>query len=191
MGKQDSFIKRITDIFISLIILAISSPIMLICMAAIRLESEGPAIFIQERMGKNCKPFNLYKLRGMVNNALSVGPELTQINDPRLTKTGKLFRRISIDEIPQFVNVLKGEMSVVGPRPEIMSIALKYNEFEKHVLDYKPGLTGYSQINGRQTLTPNERVTMEIEYYKNANFFSDLLIVIKTPFVILTNDGNI
>ncbi len=191
MGKQDSFIKRFTDFIISLIILIVSFPVMLICMAAIRLESEGPAIFIQERMGKNCKPFKLYKLRGMVNNALAVGPELTQINDPRLTTTGKLFRRMSIDEIPQFVNVLKGEMSVVGPRPEIMSIALKYDDYEKQVLNYKPGLTGYSQINGRQTLSPNERVLMEIEYYKNAGFWSDLLIVLKTPFVILSNDGNI
>lgn len=191
MGKQDSFIKRFTDIVISLIVLIVSAPIMLICMAAIKLESKGPAIFVQERMGKDCKPFKMYKLRGMINNALQYGPELTQVNDPRLTKTGKLFRRLSIDEIPQFVNVLKGDMSIIGPRPEIMSIASKYNDFERQVLKFKPGITGYSQINGRQLLTPNQRVTMEIEYYSKETFWSDLLILLKTPLVIITNEGNI
>ncbi len=191
MGKYNSFVKRITDIAISLIGLLISSPIMALCMIAIKLESDGPAIFVQERMGRNCKPFKMYKLRGMVNNALAVGPELTQINDPRLTLTGKLFRRMSIDEIPQLINVLKGEMSIVGPRPEIMSIASRYDAYEKKVLKYKPGLTGISQINGRQMLTPNQRVTMEIDYYEKADFWSDLFVVLKTPIVVFTNEGNI
>ncbi len=191
MGKQGSFIKRLTDIIISLIVLIISSPIMLLSMIAIKLESEGPAIFIQERMGQGCKPFKMYKLRGMVKNASEIGPVLTQENDPRLTKTGKLFRRLSIDEIPQFVNVLKGDMSIVGPRPEVMPIALQYDDYQKKVLDFKPGITGFSQVNGRQKLTPEERVKMEIEYYQKANFWTDLLIVLKTPLVIITNEGNI
>jgi len=191
MGKQGSFIKRFTDIIISLFVLIVTSPLMLICMIAIKLESKGPAIFIQERMGKDCKPFKMYKLRGMIDNATKYGPELTQIDDPRLTKTGKLFRRLSIDEIPQFFNVLKGDMSIVGPRPEIMSIASEYNDIEKQVLNFLPGITGFSQINGRQTLTPNQRVTMEIDYYKRATFFTDFMIVLRTPFVIITNEGNI
>lgn len=191
MGKHDSFIKRFTDIIISLIVIIITAPIMVVCMIAIRIESSGPAIFIQERMGKGCKPFRMYKLRGMVNNALDVGPELTQVNDPRLTNTGKLFRRMSIDEIPQLINVLKGEMSIVGPRPEIMSIALTYDDFQKKVLNYKPGLTGISQINGRQTLTPNQRVKMEIDYYEKATFWTDFIVVLKTPMVVFTNEGNI
>jgi len=191
MGKHDSFIKRLTDIIISLIVIIITAPIMVICIIAIKIESSGPAIFIQERMGKGCKPFRMYKLRGMVNNALEVGPELTQVNDPRLTKTGKLFRRMSIDEIPQLINVLKGDMSIVGPRPEIMSIALKYDDYQKKVLNYKPGLTGISQINGRQTLTPEQRVTMEIDYYEKATFWTDFVVVLKTPIVVFTNEGNI
>jgi len=191
MGNQDSIVKRLTDIIISVIALIMTAPLMVLCMIAIKLESKGPAIFVQDRMGKGNKPFKLFKLRGMVDNATKFGPELTQVNDPRLTFTGKLFRRLSIDEIPQFVNVLLGDMSVVGPRPEIMSIALQYNDFEKKVFDFKPGLTGFSQINGRQKLTPNQRVEMEIDYYAKATFWSDFLIMLKTPYVILSNEGNI
>jgi len=191
MGNEGSFIKRFSDIVISFCVLIISSPILLLAMAAIRIESPGPAIFIQQRAGKDGKPFKMFKLRGMVKNALEIGPNLTQMNDPRLTKTGKLFRRLSLDEIPQFFNVLNGTMSIVGPRPEIIDITETYTEEQKEVFRFKPGITGYSQINGRQLLTPEERTQMEINYYANATFFSDLLIIMKTPLVILTNEGNI
>jgi lipopolysaccharide/colanic/teichoic acid biosynthesis glycosyltransferase len=160
-------------------------------MIAIKIESDGPAIFVQERTGMNGKPFKMYKLRGMVKNALDIGPELTQINDPRLTKTGKLFRRLSIDEIPQFFNVLIGEMSFVGPRPEIPSITEKYSQSQKKIFKFKPGITGISQINGRQTLSPENRVAMEIEYYSRETFWSDLKIILKTPKVVISNEGNI
>ncbi|MFA6597376.1 MAG: sugar transferase [Ignavibacteriaceae bacterium] len=191
MGNEGSFIKRFSDIVISFCVLIVSSPILLLAMAAIRIESPGPAIFIQQRAGKDGKPFKMFKLRGMVKNALEIGPNLTQVNDPRLTKTGKLFRRFSLDEIPQFFNVLNGTMSIVGPRPEIIDITETYTEEQKAVFRFKPGITGYSQINGRQLLTPKERTQMEVNYYAKATFFSDLLIIIKTPLVILTNEGNI
>ncbi len=191
MGKQGSVIKRITDIFVSLFILVLTSPILLFVIIAIKLESQGPAFFLHERTGFKGKKFKLYKFRGMVNNALSIGPELTQVNDPRITKVGKFLRRTSIDEIPNFLNVLKGEMCLVGPRPEVTSITEKYNEFEKKVLDFKPGVTGISQINGRQMLTPQDRVKMEIDYYQHANFISDLSIFLKTFNVVFTNQGNI
>ncbi len=191
MGSNGSVIKRITDIVISLFVLIITSPILLLCMLAIKIESKGPAIFVQERMGKGYKPFKMYKLRGMVHNALEIGPELTQINDPRLTKTGKIFRRMSIDEIPQFLNVLKGDMSFVGPRPEIISITNTYTEKEKRIFDFKPGITGISQINGRQTLTPQERVKLELEYYPKATFWTDFKVVLHTPYVVISNEGNI
>lgn len=191
MGKNGSFLKRTTDILISAIILLISFPILILCIIAIKIESKGPAIFIQERTGLGDKPFRMYKLRGMVQNALEIGPELTQENDPRLTKTGKLFRRLSIDEIPQFYNVLIGDMSFIGPRPEIISITNKYTQEEKKIFQFKPGITGISQINGRQTLTPEKRIKMELEYYPKATFISDLLIAIKTPLIILSNEGNI
>lgn len=191
MGREGSIIKRISDIILSLFILTVTSPILLLAMAAIRIETPGAAIFIQLRAGKNGKPFKMFKLRGMVENALEIGPNLTQVNDPRLTKTGRFFRRISIDELPQFFNVLNGTMSIVGPRPEILDITNTYTEEQKKVFQFKPGITGFSQINGRQMLTPEERTQMEVAYYLRATFFSDLLILLKTPFVILTNEGNI
>lgn len=191
MGRNGSFLKRITDIIISVTVLLVSLPVLILCIIAIKIESKGPAIFIQQRNGLGDKPFRMYKLRGMVDNASDIGPELTQENDPRLTKTGRLFRRMSIDEIPQFYNVLVGDMSFIGPRPEILSITNKYTPEEKKIFQFKPGITGISQINGRQTLTPEKRILMELEYYPKATFMSDLLIAMKTPLVILSNEGNI
>ncbi len=191
MGTQNSFIKRLTDIIFSLIILIIFLPILLIAAVFIKIESKGNVFFLHERTGYKGKKFKLYKLRGMVNNALELGPGITQENDPRLTKTGKFLRRTSIDEIPNFINVIRGEMSIVGPRPDIFSITDNYTEEQRKVFDFKPGVTGISQINGRQRLTPEERVQMEINYYKNANFFSDLVVVLKTIGVIFNNKGNI
>ncbi len=127
----------------------------------------------------------------MVDNALDVGPEFTQPDDPRITRVGKFLRRTSIDEIPQLINVLKGEMSLIGPRPEIISITSGFDIKQKEVFKFKPGITGYSQINGRQKLSPDQRVKMEIEYYSKANFRSDLMIVTSTVKVILNNEGNI
>jgi lipopolysaccharide/colanic/teichoic acid biosynthesis glycosyltransferase len=191
MGKQNSFIKRLTDVLFSLFILLIFSPIILIAAFAIKVETDGPVFFLHERTGYKGKIFKLYKLRGMVKNALEIGPGLTQVNDPRLTKVGKILRRASIDEIPNFINVLKGEMCLVGPRPDITEITDCYSKEERVVLEFKPGVTGISQVNGRQTLTPSERVKMEINYYKNATFLSDLLIMIKTIKVVFNNRGNI
>ena len=162
MGKQGSWIKRFTDILLSILILILISPVLLFAIIAIKLESKGPAFFLHERTGYKGKKFQLVKFRGMVNNALSVGPELTQVDDPRITSVGKFLRRTSIDEIPNFINVLIGEMTVVGPRPDIPTITDKYNSEQQKIFDYKPGVTGISQINGRQMLTPDERIRMEL-----------------------------
>lgn len=191
MGKQGSLLKRITDIIISLFALIFSFPILLIVAIAIKLDSKGPVFFMHERSGKDGKPFRLYKFRGMVNNALEIGPELTQENDPRVTKVGRILRRTSIDEIPNFINVLKGEMSVIGPRPEILSITSDYSNYQRKVFHYKPGVTGISQVNGRQMLTPEERVNMEIDYYDRATFWSDLKVLLATVKVVFNNKGNI
>jgi lipopolysaccharide/colanic/teichoic acid biosynthesis glycosyltransferase len=191
MGKQGSIIKRFTDIIISLLSLAITSPIFLISAIAIRLESKGPVFFLHERTGLNGRPFKMIKFRGMIDNALSYGPGITQVNDPRITKVGRFLRRTSIDELPQLLNVLKGEMSIVGPRPEILSLTSKYSEEHKKVFKYVPGITGYSQINGRQLLTPEQRTEMELDYYNNETFWSDLNIVLKTFSVVITNKGNL
>lgn len=191
MGKQGSFLKRFTDILISIIVLLISLPFFIIAMIAIKLDSKGPVFFIHERTGYKGKPFRMIKFRGMIDNALAFGPELTQENDPRITRVGKILRRTSFDEVPQFINVLKGDMSIIGPRPEIISITNTYNEYQRKVFDFKPGITGISQINGRQKLTPEQRTKMEIEYYEKENFWSDLKIIFKTFAVVLTNEGNI
>ena len=191
MGKQGSFIKRITDNVLCVLLLIISFPIFIISAIAIKLDSEGPVFFVQERTGLGGKSFKIYKFRGMVNNALEIGPELTQPNDPRITRVGKFLRRTSIDELPQLINVLKGEMSLIGPRPEIISITSNFDSRQKEVFKFKPGITGYSQINGRQKLSPEQRVKMEIEYYSKSNFWSDLMIVTSTIKVILNNEGNI
>lgn len=191
MGKHGSFIKRCTDIAISIFLLIISLPILIIIVIAIKLDSKGPVFFVQDRTGLDGKPFKMIKFRGMVNNAMEIGPELTQKNDPRITRVGKILRRTSLDEIPQMINVLKGDMSLVGPRPEITSITSKYNNEQREVFVFKPGITGYSQINGRQLLSPDKRVKMEVEYYSKANFWSDFLIAISTFKVILSNEGNL
>jgi lipopolysaccharide/colanic/teichoic acid biosynthesis glycosyltransferase len=191
MGKQGSLIKRLTDVLISILVLLFTFPVLLISAIAIRLESKGPALFIQERTGLQGKKFKMYKFRGMIDNALAYGPELTQVDDPRITKVGKFLRRTSIDEIPNFINVLLGEMSIIGPRPEIISITWGYSLEQKKVFQFKPGITGYSQINGRQLLSPEERVRMEIEYYKNENFLHDILLLFHTIKVVITNKGNI
>jgi lipopolysaccharide/colanic/teichoic acid biosynthesis glycosyltransferase len=191
MGKQGTFIKRFTDILISIFTLLLTAPIMLAAAIAIKLDSRGPVIFSHERSGYNGKKFKMYKLRGMVENALEIGPELTQENDPRITRVGKILRRTSIDELPQFVNVIKGDMSIIGPRPEVVSITNNYTPDQQEIFNFKPGITGYSQINGRQKLTPEQRVKMEINYYNQANFWSDLKIVFETIKVIESNHGNI
>ncbi len=191
MGRQGSWVKRITDILLSIIILLITSPILLLSIIAIKFESKGPAFFLHERTGYKGKIFKLVKFRGMVDNALHVGPELTQINDPRITKVGKFLRRTSIDEIPNFINVLKGEMTIVGPRPDIPTITNKYTEQQRKIFNFKPGVTGISQINGRQMLTPDQRIKMELDYYKNADFYSDLVVFFKTFIIVFSNEGNI
>lgn len=191
MGKQGSFLKRFTDILISIITLIITSPIFLLSAIAIKLDSKGPVFFLHERTGLNGKPFKMIKFRGMIDNALSYGPGITQVNDPRITKVGKFLRRTSIDELPQLINVLKGEMSIIGPRPEIISITSTYSKEHQRVFDFLPGITGISQINGRQTLTPEQRNEMEIEYYGSETFLKDLKIFLLTFWVIITNKGNI
>ena len=191
MGKQGSFIKRFSDIIISTISLIIISPVFLLTAIFIKLESKGPIFFLHERTGLNGKPFKMIKFRGMIENALDLGPGITQKNDPRITKVGKLLRRTSIDELPQLINVLMGEMSIIGPRPEITSITAEYSESQKTVFNFLPGITGISQINGRQTLTPEQRTEMEINYYSNESFLGDLKIFFITFWVIISNEGNI
>jgi len=191
MGRQGSSLKRITDIIISLFTLILFSPILLFTALAIKIDSKGPVFFLHERTGLKGKPFKMIKFRGMIDNALLHGPGITQLNDPRITRVGKFLRRTSIDELPQIFNVLKGEMSIIGPRPEITSITSTYSKEHQRVFDFLPGITGISQIKGRQTLTPEQRNEIEIAYYSNETFWEDLKIFVITFWVIITNKGNI
>lgn len=191
MGRTGSLIKRLTDIILSSLALILSSPVLLIAVIAIKLESKGNAFFIQDRTGLGGKPFKMIKLRGMIDGAEQLGPDFTQKDDPRLTKVGKVLRRTSIDEIPQAINVLLGDMSIVGPRPELTKITDQFTPEQREVFNFKPGITGISQINGRQSLSPEERVVMEVAYYRDATFWSDLNIILRTPKVVITNEGNI
>jgi undecaprenyl phosphate N,N'-diacetylbacillosamine 1-phosphate transferase len=191
IGKKESNIRRIVDIIISSLVLIITFPILLIAAIAIKIESPGPALFIHERTGQDGKKFKMVKFRGMVSNALEIGPVLTQENDPRLTRVGKFLRRTSIDELPNFFNVLTGSMTIIGPRPEMPTITENYTNQQREIFSFKPGVTGYSQVNGRQRITPEQRVQMEIDYYKNSNAWTDLKIFFKTFKVVINNDGNI
>jgi undecaprenyl phosphate N,N'-diacetylbacillosamine 1-phosphate transferase len=188
---SNSFLKRFFDLLLSTIALTLAFPVLLISAIAIRLESKGSPFYKQLRAGKDNIPFEVYKLRTMIKDADKVGPILTQENDPRVTKVGWFLRRTALDELPQIFNVLKGEMSLVGPRPEVVEIVADYDDYQMQVLNYRPGLTGIVQVNGRAALPIPEKLRMDVEYYKDATFWSDLMIILKTPWTLITNEGNI
>jgi len=191
MGYSNSGFKRLVDLALGAVAAVIVSPFLLISIIAIKLETKGPAFFLQARSSRGDGLFKVYKLRTMVKDAPKVGPALTQAADPRITRVGKFLRRTSIDELPQVFNVLKGDMSLVGPRPEIPSITSTYSPELKKVLDYKPGITGISQISGRAALEIDPKIRMEIAYQEKATFWSDFMIMVKTPKALLTNEGNV
>jgi len=191
MGAPNSYIKRITDIIIAAFLAILTFPILLFSIILIKIESRGSAFFLQERAGMKGKSFKIFKLRTMVNGAEKKGPLLTQENDPRITKLGRFLRRFSIDEFPQFYNILLGQMSIIGPRPEVMPIVKTYTNHQKQILNYKPGLTGYVQVNGRAEPSVEEKIDMDLNYYKTESFLSDFYILIKTIKIVINNDGNV
>jgi exopolysaccharide biosynthesis polyprenyl glycosylphosphotransferase len=174
------YVKPIFDILVSLIILIILSPIVLIIALLIRMDSKGPVIFRQDRVGKDGKVFEIYKFRTMDvdSNPYSVNP-LDQ-NDPRITKIGKFLRKISFDEIPQLFNVLKGNMSLVGPRPEMPFIVEQYNEIQRERLRVLPGITGLWQLSGDRKKAIHENMDYDLYYIQNVSFFMDIAILIET-----------
>ena len=194
------FVKRLIDIVFGALGLVLSAPVVLLAGIAIRLESEGPAIFVQVRAGENGKPFRVYKLRTMYNGAeqrvaevLALnpleGPVYKIPNDPRITRVGRILRRWSIDELPQFWNVLKGDMSLVGPRPEELWVVEKYTDEQRKRLAFKPGLTGPMQVNGRGSLSFDERLKLELEYMQNYSPLKDLQILLRTIAAVFTGKG--
>lgn len=175
------FRKRLFDIFISLPAIVLLSPIFLIVLIGVAL-SRGPVIFKQERAGKGGKPFIFYKFRTMRADVDPFGPSPKSGDDPRLTKVGKFLREYSLDELPQLFNVLKGDMSIVGPRPLYLEQIKEWNDRQKKRLLVKPGITGLAQISGRGELTREEKLELDVRYVENACLWLDLKIIFITIF---------
>jgi len=174
------FWKRIFDICISLPVVIILLPVFVVIWAAIRISSKGPAIFKQERAGKGGVPFMFYKFRTMKADVDPFGPSPKSSEDPRLTKVGMFLREYSLDELPQLFNVLKGDMSIVGPRPLYISQMAEWNERQKKRLLVKPGLTGLAQIQGRGELTREEKLELDVKYVETTGLLTDMKIILST-----------
>jgi lipopolysaccharide/colanic/teichoic acid biosynthesis glycosyltransferase len=172
--------KRLLDIVLSLPTVVILLPVFVVIAVAIKLSSKGPVIFKQQRAGKDGKPFVFYKFRTMMLDAKPFGASPKSGDDPRLTRTGKLLREYSLDELPQLFNVLKGDMSIIGPRPLYVSQIAEWNERQKKRLLVKPGLTGLAQISGRGELTREEKLELDVKYVETAGFWLDLKIILAT-----------
>lgn len=188
-------VKRFLDIILSFLGIVILSPVFLFTAAAIKLDSPGEIIFKQQRIGLNGKVFNIYKFRSMCVGAEKTGTgQYSFKGDPRVTKVGKVIRALSIDELPQFFNILKGEMSIIGPRPTLTYHPWKFedytNEQKKRFL-VRPGVTGLAQINGRKDISWDKRIEYDIEYIENMSFFNDFKIFFKTIIKILMRADNI
>ena len=185
-------VKRLFDVVVSALALLILGIPMLLLMPVIRADSPGPAIFRQERLGKGGKPFVFYKYRTMQMDAERDGPQWARAHDVRCTKLGRLLRRGHIDELPQLVNVLRGEMSLVGPRPER---ACFYQEFERYIrgfsqrLQVTPGITGWAQINGGYELLPEEKILFDMEYIRHRSVMFDIRCLLGTVRVVFRHDG--
>jgi len=173
--------KRGVDILISLWALIILIPVMIIVFLWIKFESKGSAIFVQKRVGRNGSVFHMYKFRSMEANAVTNGPHFTKVNDSRITNSGKFIRRTSLDELPQLFNVLMGDMSLVGPRPNVPVQRDEYTEDEWTKRNtVHPGITGLAQATLRSEATPEERTRLDLEYVEQASFIFDIKIILLT-----------
>ncbi len=186
---EKTFIKRLFDIVFSLLVLIVISPLLLVMAIIVKLEDpKASAIYSQERLGKDDKPFTIYKFRSMISDAESyTGPILASTNDDRITKVGKFIRATRIDELPQFFNVLKGDMSIVGPRPErefFINKLLKEHYHYGYRNRVKPGITGYAQVMGKYTTVAEDKLRFDLFYIRNYSFWLDLLIILKTFLVV-------
>ena len=186
------YVKRALDILVALIGMVIASPILLIVALLIKLDSKGPVIFKQQRLGVGGKPFEMYKFRSMVVNAEKDGVYSGK-GDARVTKVGRIIRATSIDELPQLVNILKGEMSFIGPRPALTYHPWpieEYTEQQKRMFDTPPGITGWAQVNGRKDVEWNKRIQLNVWYVDNISFLLDVKIFFITIFKVFTNADN-
>ena len=188
--------KRFLDIGLTLASMPLVAPILLVSAVAIKLDSRGPVLFVQERFGQHGRVFRMYKLRTMVANAEELKAatldehtkHFKTLDDPRITRVGKILRKSSIDELPQLFNVLRGDMSIVGPRPTSLHL-VEYEPWHAARLEVRPGLTGPWQIDGRNQTTFDERVLMDIEYIQNLSLLRDLKLMARTVGVVVKGKG--
>lgn len=198
-----NFFKRFFDIVLSIIGSVVLSPVILIVFIVIKLDSEGKAIFGHERIGKDMKKIKVYKFRTMYSNSQEIFDNFTEEqkqefyenfkldNDPRITRVGNFLRKTSLDELPQLFNILKGDMTIVGPRPIVEEEIKKYGNKVEKVFSVLPGLTGYWQANGRSDTTYEERVKMDMHYVQNRSLLLDFKIILKTFISVIKRDGAI
>ena len=188
-------IKRFMDILFSALLLLLGAIPLLIVALIVKIESKGPALFKQERLGMNGKVFRIYKFRSMVVGAEKQGSGVySGKNDARVTKVGKIIRATSIDELPQLINILKGEMSFIGPRPALTYHPWPFEEYtdeQKKMFAVRPGVTGWAQVNGRKEVEWPRRIEMNVWYVENMSFLLDLKIFFKTIFKVFTNADNV
>src|SRR5690606_3908743 len=194
-------VKRAMDVVIATTVLTLAAPLMLLIAIAIKLDSPGPILFGQERVGKNGRRFTLYKFRSMCKDAEEKKAELLAAaspkdgllfklkDDPRVTRVGRILRRTSLDELPQFFNVLVGEMSVVGPRPQVPSEVAAYEDWHYQRLMVTPGLTGLWQVNGRSNLTFDEMVKLDLYYAEHWSPWLDIKLILRTIPAVLLGRG--
>jgi lipopolysaccharide/colanic/teichoic acid biosynthesis glycosyltransferase len=183
-------IRRAVDVAVSALGLALSAPVLVLAAIAIRVESSGPVIYRQRRAGLHGRQFDVLKLRTMVDGAEHIGAGLAvNQNDSRITRVGAFLRRTSLDELPNLVNVLRGDMSLIGPRPTLPVQVEQYTERQRGRLDIKPGITGWAQINGRAALPWSERIELDLHYIEHRSLALDLHILWRTLAMVLGGSG--
>lgn len=186
-GFYERYVKRMLDFVLSLTAIVILSPIILITALLVRIKLGSPVIFCQKRPGKDEKIFSMYKFRSMTDEKDENGNLLP--DEIRLTAFGKKLRATSLDELPEMFNILKGDMSIVGPRPLLVAYLERYNESQKHRHDVRPGLTGLAQVNGRNAISWEDKFAYDVEYVNNVTFWNDLKIIFLTIRSVVKRDG--
>jgi lipopolysaccharide/colanic/teichoic acid biosynthesis glycosyltransferase len=183
-------LSRAFDVVLAAALFVLTLPLLVLAAIAIRLESRGPVFYRQLRVGRDGEPFELWKLRTMVPGAESMGAGIYVLEgDPRITRTGRLLRRFSLDELPNLVNVLKGDMAIVGPRPTVQEQVDRYTERQRRRLEVKPGITGWAQINGRTSLSWPKRIELDVWYVEHRSLRLDVQILVKTARMLATGHG--
>ena len=181
---------RALDLLIASVALVLTAPLLLVAAVAIRLESPGPVIYRHPRVGRHGAPFELWKLRTMVQGAERIGAGLyVEAGDARITRSGALLRRFSLDELPNLVNVLRGELSIVGPRPTVSEQVQRYTPHQRRRLEVRPGITGWAQVNGRLALSWPQRIELDVWYVEHRSPALDLRILMRTARMLITGRG--